>query len=181
MRYLTAHTSIPVPRVIHYCIDADSGGVGSPYMILAKVDGVPLSSVWDDMGDAKREMVLREIVDILLELASHRFDKIGTIFQRQSDNTKEEWYVAPTVSSPRDTSASNSVSSRTFTSTVDYCSPMPTQTSRAFVIPILARILRYISMAMHGSCAPLSLHCTTPPSMPLVFPYVLEIFIPRIS
>jgi aminoglycoside phosphotransferase (APT) family kinase protein len=79
MRYLTAHTSIPVPRVIHYCIDADSGGVGSPYMILAKVDGVPLSSVWDDMGDAKREIVLREIVDILLELASHRFDKIGTI------------------------------------------------------------------------------------------------------
>ena len=121
MRYLTAHSSIRVPRVIHYCVDADSDGVGSPYMILAKVDGVPLSSVWDDMEDPKREIVLRAIVDILLELASHRFDKIGTIFQRQSDNTtKEEWYVASTVSSPHETSACNSVSSRTFTSAVDY-------------------------------------------------------------
>jgi hypothetical protein len=65
--------------------------------------------------DAKREIVLRTIVNILLELASHRFDKIGMIFQRQSDNaTKEEWYVAPTAST------SNSVSSRTFTSAVDY-------------------------------------------------------------
>ena len=122
MRYLTAHTGIPVPHVIHYYIKADGGGVGSPYMILAKVDGVQLSSVWDHMEDAKREIVLWMTVDILLELASHHFDKIGTIFQRQSDDatTKEEWYVGPAVSSPRDTSASNSVSSRTFTSAMDY-------------------------------------------------------------
>jgi aminoglycoside phosphotransferase (APT) family kinase protein len=121
MRYVMAHTSIPVPRIIHHCIEADGRGVGSPYMMMAKVDGVPLSSIWDDMEDTKREIVLRMVVDILLELASHRFDKIGTIFQRESDDaTKQEWYVAPTVGSPRDTSASNSVSSRTFTSAVDY-------------------------------------------------------------
>jgi hypothetical protein len=121
MRYLTAHTSIPVPHVIHYCVEADGGGVGSPYMILDKVDGVPLSSVWNDMDDANREIVLRMIVDILLELASHRFDKIGTIFQQRSDDaTKQEWYVAPMVNSPYDAGVSNSVSSRTYTSAVDY-------------------------------------------------------------
>jgi hypothetical protein len=116
-----AHTSIPVPRVIHYCIEADGGGVGSPYIIMSKVDGVPLSSVWKDMEDAKRDILLRMVVNILLELASHRFDKIGTILQRESDDaTKQEWYIAPTFSSPYDTSVSNSISSRTFTSAVDY-------------------------------------------------------------
>src|ERR1700733_10325048 len=121
MRYVMAHTSIPVPRVIHYCIEADGGGVGSPYIMMSKVDGVPLSSVWKDMEDAKREILLRMVVNILLELASHRFDKIGTIFQQESDDTtKQEWYVAPTISTPYDTSVSNAISSRTFTSAVDY-------------------------------------------------------------
>ncbi|KIM88331.1 hypothetical protein PILCRDRAFT_771158 [Piloderma croceum F 1598] len=121
MRYVMARTSIPVPRVIHHCIEADGGGVGSPYIMMTKVDGVPLSSIWDDMEDAKREIVLRMVVDILLELASHRFDKIGTIFQRESDDaTKQEWYVALTVGSPHDTSIFKDISSRTFTSAVDY-------------------------------------------------------------
>jgi hypothetical protein len=121
MRYVTAHTSIPVPRLIHYCIEADGGGVGSPYIMMSKVDGVPLSSVWKDMEDAKRKILLRMVVNILLELAYHRFDKIGTIFQRESDDaTKQEWYIAPTFSSPYDTSVSNAISSRTFTSAVDY-------------------------------------------------------------
>ena len=121
MQYLTAHTSIPVPHIIHYCIEADGGGVGSPYTLMSKVDGVPLSSVWDDMEDAKREIVLRMVVDILLELACHRFEKIGTIFQREADDaTKQEWYVASMVSSPHDTSVAKATSSRTFTSAVDY-------------------------------------------------------------
>jgi hypothetical protein len=121
MRYVEAHTSIPVPHIICYCTEADGGGAGSPYMMMAKVGGVPLSSMWNHMEDAKREIVLRVVVDILLELASHRFDKIGTIFQRENDDaTKQERYVAPMVSSPHDTSVSNAISSRTFTTAVDY-------------------------------------------------------------
>ena len=156
MRYLTAHTSIPVPRIIHYCTEADGGGVGSPYILMSRVDGVPLSSVWDDMEDAKREIVLRMVVDILLELVSHRVEKIGTIFQRETDDaTKREWYVASTVSSPHDTSVAKAISSRTFTSAVDYW-PMPTY--RASVIPILVTTIRYTNMPMRGSCAPSSPH-----------------------
>ena len=39
-----------------------------------------LSSIWDDVEDSKRETVLRQVVDILLELASQRFDKFGMPF-----------------------------------------------------------------------------------------------------
>lgn len=59
-------------------------------------DGGPLSSVWDnDMEDGKRDVVLRQVVDIFLELASQRFDKI--LFQRESDSgidsTQQGWYI----------------------------------------------------------------------------------------
>ena len=32
MQYVRAHTSIPVPRIIHHSIEVDSGGVGSPLL-----------------------------------------------------------------------------------------------------------------------------------------------------
>ena len=98
MKYVSAHTSIPVPRVIHHSVDVDSGGVGSPYMIMTKVDGVPLSSIWDDLEDSKREIVLRQVVDILLELASQRFDKIGMLFQQENPtDPKKSWYITPYI------------------------------------------------------------------------------------
>jgi len=96
IQYLRAHTSIPVPRIIHHSAEVDSGGVGSPYIIVTKVDGVALSSIWDDMEDAKREIVLRQVVDILLELASQHVNKVGMLFQHQSHiDSKNAWYVMP--------------------------------------------------------------------------------------
>jgi hypothetical protein len=50
-----------------YHFEVDSGGVESPYIIMIKVGGVALSSIWDDMEDLKQEIVLRQVVDILLE------------------------------------------------------------------------------------------------------------------
>ena len=118
MQYVRAHTSIPIPRVIHHCVEVDSGGVGSPYMIMTKVDGVTLYSIWDDMEDSKREIVLRQVVDILLELASQRFDKVGMLFQQEGHtDTKNSWYIMPYIgpSTPDDKALS-----KTFTSVVDY-------------------------------------------------------------
>src|ERR1700734_872271 len=110
MRYVEAHTTIPVPRVIHYCPEADGGGVGSPYILMTKVDGVPLSSVWDDMEDRKRDVVLRQLVDILLELSRQRFDKIGSLFQRGDGS----WYVGASPSSPEESNSRRTVLSTTF-------------------------------------------------------------------
>ena len=56
MQYVRAHTSIPVPLIIHHSVEADSC-VRSSYIIMTKVDGVALSSIW---VDSKREIVLRK-------------------------------------------------------------------------------------------------------------------------
>ena len=53
VRRVRAHTSIPVPLIIHYSAEVDSGGFGSPYIIMTKVDGVALISIWDDTEDSK--------------------------------------------------------------------------------------------------------------------------------
>ena len=124
MEYVRVHTSIPVPRIIHHSIEVDSGGVGSPYIIMTKVDGVALCSIWDDMEDSKREIVLRQVVDILLELASQRFDKIGMLFQQDSPtDPKSAWYIMPYIGSttpgPGDTTVQASLY-KTFTSVIDY-------------------------------------------------------------
>ena len=64
MQYIEAYTPIPVPHIIHYNAEASGGGAGSPYIVMSKVEGAPLSSVWDEMEDDKRDAVLRQVVDI---------------------------------------------------------------------------------------------------------------------
>jgi hypothetical protein len=49
---------------------------------MSKVAGVPLSSVWNDMDDDKRQVILRQVIDILLELWSHRFDTKGALLKK---------------------------------------------------------------------------------------------------
>ena len=113
MQYVRAHTSIPVPLTIHHSVEVDSGCVG--YIIMTKVDGVALSSIWDDMKDSKREIVLRQVVKILLELASQSFDKLGMLFQQESHNDlKDAWYICPSIPGP-DNGIVQASLSKTFT------------------------------------------------------------------
>ena len=121
MQYVRIHTSIPVPDVIHHSVELGSGSVGSPYIIMTKVDGVALSSIWDDMKDSKREIVLRQVVDILLELASQRFDKIGMLFRQESHtDSKNAWYIGPMIPDPDDDTTEQAFSHEIFTSAVDF-------------------------------------------------------------
>lgn len=94
MQYIEAYTPIPVPHIIHYNAEASGGGAGSPYIIMSKVEGSHLSSAWREMEDDKRDAVLRQAVDIYLELSSHRFDKIGALFKNDGVG-KDAWYLKP--------------------------------------------------------------------------------------
>ncbi len=95
LEYIASHTSIPVPYVITH--NNNGGEVGSPYILMTKADGVPLSKVWDDMEDGKREIILRQVVHILLQLSSIRFDGIGALMRKRKGGgkTDDEWYIVP--------------------------------------------------------------------------------------
>ena len=79
-----------------------------------------LYSIWDDMEDSKREIVLRQVVEILLELASQSFDKLGMLFQQESHNDlKDAWYIGSSIPGPDNGFVQTSLS-KIFTSIVGY-------------------------------------------------------------
>jgi hypothetical protein len=121
MKYIEVHTSIPTPRVLRFNPEVDGGGVGSPYLIMTKVDGVPLSSLWHNMEDRLRESVLRQVVDIILELSLQRFEKIGYLFHQDSDGTeKHTWSIEPKEATGHEDRSLVSPESLTFSSGTDY-------------------------------------------------------------
>ena len=47
MEYIEADTNILIPYIIYYSADFSGSGVRLPYILISKVDGAPLSSVWN--------------------------------------------------------------------------------------------------------------------------------------
>ena len=121
MEYIEAHINIPIPHIIHYSADFSDSGVRSPYIMMSKVDGAPLSSVWSTMEDRQRDTVLRQVVEIILELSSQRFDRIGALF-REDGMGKNAWHIEPMSFANADSSmiAHRVLSSKTYTSSTDY-------------------------------------------------------------
>ena len=99
MEYVAQHTVIPVPRVLAFSADVAGGvegyQVGSPYILMTKVDGIPLVDIWDEMADSKRKVILKQVVDILLQLSDLRFNAIGALMKNELDGS---FYLAPSLS-----------------------------------------------------------------------------------
>ena len=111
MEYVARHTTIPVPRVLAFSAEASGNArgdrIGSPYILMTKVDGVLLVDIWDDMVDSKREGILKQVVDILLQLSDLRFDAIGALMKNDSDDS---FYLVPPLSIDSEASESESQS-----------------------------------------------------------------------
>lgn len=120
MEYIEAYTNIPIPHIIHYSSEFKDPGVRSPYILMSKVDGVPLSSHWNTMEDQLRDVVLQQVVDIILELASQRFDMIGVLSKRNGIG-KNAWYIEPMAGATmNDSIAHRAVSTATHTNGIEY-------------------------------------------------------------
>ncbi|EJC99876.1 uncharacterized protein FOMMEDRAFT_170389 [Fomitiporia mediterranea MF3/22] len=121
MQYIEEFTTIPVPHVILHSSAADGEGVGSSYIVMTKVEGTLLAVEWDKMPDDKREIVLRQVADILLELASHRFDKIGALVKGEGEG-RDAWKIEPLscVCDPDGEDYDPNASEKTYSSGTDY-------------------------------------------------------------
>ncbi|KAL1889499.1 hypothetical protein Sste5346_008877 [Sporothrix stenoceras] len=88
MQYIEEQSTVPVPHIYSWAArgDAVDDHIG-PYMLMDYVEGQKLHTclaAWeasDDQADAveKRKVVFEQLADFLLQLRSHRFDKIGSI------------------------------------------------------------------------------------------------------
>ncbi|KAG8946599.1 hypothetical protein FRC03_001333 [Tulasnella sp. 419] len=165
MQFVEAHTKIPVPHIFHYSLRADGDGVGSPYMLMSKVDGVPLTELWDDMDDRRRHAVLVQVAEIYVELFSHRFEHIGSLFMRD-ENGQPTWYIDRMVIMPdpeAHSTITSGVLSKTFRSAFDFWTEFANgrlRASRATAFGLDNRKYEYMHMWILRSLIP-SLFDTT--------------------
>ncbi|KAF4462691.1 kinase-like domain [Fusarium albosuccineum] len=97
LKYLRAHSSIPVPEVYSYSGSKDND-IGVPYMLQSKATGRALSEYdWADvsreppgyklpwpllpLSEEDRQAIMRKLGTIMSRLSEIRFEKIGSIFE----------------------------------------------------------------------------------------------------
>ncbi|KIM44111.1 hypothetical protein M413DRAFT_443157 [Hebeloma cylindrosporum] len=81
--FLSSRTSIPVPKVHDYALcDSPSNAIGVGYILIDKLDGVPLSD--RVLGEDDRKHVLNQLADIFISLKQHPFSEIGCLSSPES-------------------------------------------------------------------------------------------------
>ena len=79
MKFVSEHTDIPVPDVFHYSPNCQTS-VEWPYILMSKAPGVSLRSIgWSSLTVAQQCIVMRELANILYQLSTIHFDRIGSL------------------------------------------------------------------------------------------------------
>ncbi|KAI9795794.1 MAG: hypothetical protein M1833_006815 [Piccolia ochrophora] len=68
---------IPTPKVFHYEVQSQASPVGVPFLLMEKLKGSPLQ--WDRVSKGEKSRVVKQLVDVFLELEKHPFDVTGSI------------------------------------------------------------------------------------------------------
>ena len=77
-KHVRKYTTIPVPET--YFVNFDpSNAVGTQYALIERMRGVHLYTIWDYLTAEHKQAVLSQIVDVLAQLSSLKFDKIGSL------------------------------------------------------------------------------------------------------
>lgn len=77
--FLRTNTSIPVPRIIAWQSKLD-GDLGSEWILMEKLEGVPLIDVWRKISWDRKLTLVEEVAKLVKELHGHEFDTIGALY-----------------------------------------------------------------------------------------------------
>lgn len=78
MRYVKDHTSLPIARIFYTDLDP-TNPVGAPFVLMERLPGKHLYTMWDDLSLDQKKGVLRQIAGVLAQLATVHFDGIGSL------------------------------------------------------------------------------------------------------
>lgn len=88
--YVRQHTSIPVPEI--YFINFDpTHAVGAPFVLMERLIGEDLYFIWDDLTLYHKLAAMEQVVDVLVQLMSLKFDKIGSLHQNGEVGSYVSW------------------------------------------------------------------------------------------
>ncbi|KAI8656475.1 hypothetical protein NCS56_01251600 [Fusarium sp. Ph1] len=78
IRYVKHHTSIPVPEIYYQDLNPDNE-VGAAFVLMGKLSGRHLYKTWDNLSLYHKKVALSQIVSIIVQFSSLRFDEIGCL------------------------------------------------------------------------------------------------------
>jgi aminoglycoside phosphotransferase (APT) family kinase protein len=73
-----SRTKIPVPKVHYVAVMTPTNPVGVGYTIMDRLKGAPLPH-WDDVPEDKQRHILKQFVDVFVELEKNPFSAIGSL------------------------------------------------------------------------------------------------------
>lgn len=113
MKYVRAHTRIPVPEVYSYDF-SPTNSVGMQFVAMEHMPGRHLYQIWDDLTVDHKKAALSQIAAVLGQLAQLRFLQIGSV--------QEDFTLGPLLRTSNRADDFNwiTIASGPFTSTFDY-------------------------------------------------------------
>jgi hypothetical protein len=90
LKYITEHTSVPVPEVFHFDTSANNE-IGAPYIAMSCISGKPVARLWfEDSGptplEERRQNILKQLAQAMAQLNVYHFDKIGSLAPNDQDD-----------------------------------------------------------------------------------------------
>jgi hypothetical protein len=77
--YVRQYTSIPVPELTAYESSAQNE-LGYEWLLMTKIEGVPVKDVWDDMTQDEKMRFTDELSRYTKQLQSFNFSQIGSLY-----------------------------------------------------------------------------------------------------
>lgn len=76
--FVRKHSSIPVPAT--YFVNTNPNhAVGAAFVLMERIEGQHLYRFWEDLSLEHKKDVLRQITDVILQLAELKFNQIGSL------------------------------------------------------------------------------------------------------
>jgi aminoglycoside phosphotransferase len=91
--YINRHTSIPVPKVILW--NDDDSEVGCEYIVMEKIPGVNLASVWNLLSSDEQQQIITQMAEIFVQFRRLSFDFVGSF--TSETNNEQDISIGPAV------------------------------------------------------------------------------------
>jgi aminoglycoside phosphotransferase (APT) family kinase protein len=100
MRYVKAHTSIPVPEVYDYNVNrvSEFNAIGNPYIIMSAIHGQVLPGNFrESVPEVHQDKILSDIASYLIQLSNLRFPMIGRLDATINSDGISNYMIKPCI------------------------------------------------------------------------------------
>lgn len=80
MDFLRNILELPVPKVLAWSSRAEANSVGAEYILMEKLDGIPLERVWRTESSFREALIMVKMIEYQEKLSSVSFSRFGSLY-----------------------------------------------------------------------------------------------------